>query len=258
MKNFRRLSALVLFLSAFSFVSCDSEPVDPVLLDNVNNPENPGTNPNNPTNPGTSDGSYWPMAVNNEWVFDIEDEGESTMLLTGTQTIGGNLYYTSSTGFVDAGTDNFTGESSSGIRHNNGDYSIRVSVDIPDQQGMQITVSPYEYTLLKDYLEPGQSWIEDVQQTTSYQVEGVTIPPIVMDIHLESIIQEKGISVDVNGTTYEDVIKVKQTMVYGSELGNLTNVTVYFWFAKNVGPIKSETQSAGYTTSSTLVSYTLN
>lgn len=258
MKNFRRLSALVLFLSAFSFVSCDSEPVDPVLLDNVNNPQNPGTNPNSPTNPGTSDGSYWPMAVNNEWVFAVENEGESTMLLTGTQTIDGNLYYTSSTAFVDAGTDDFTGESSSGIRHNNGDYSMRVSVDIPDQEGMQITISPYEYTLLKDYLEPGQSWTEDVQQTTSYQVDGVTIPPIVMDIHLESIIQEKGITVDINGTTYEDVIKVKQTMVYGSETINTTNI-VYFWFAKNVGPIKSETQnSGGFTSSSTLVSYSLN
>ncbi|RYJ42364.1 hypothetical protein [Flavobacterium beibuense] len=258
MKKLQRLSAVVLFLSVLSFVSCDTEPVDPVLLDNVNNPENPGTNPNNPTNPGTSDGSYWPMALNNEWVFDVEDEGESPMKITSTESIGGNTYYRVNYSFASSGTGDLTGEATNLLRHNNGDYSVRISVIVPDEQGMQITVSPYEYTILKDYLEPGQSWTQDVQQTTTYQMPGITIPPMVMNFHIENIIQEKGITVTVNGVSYENVIKVKQTQTITSNLTPGMVLTVYYWFAKDVGPIKSESQSSNFTSSSTLVSYTLN
>lgn len=258
MKKIKRLSALLLFLSAFSFVSCDTEPVDPVLLDNVNNPEDPGTNPDNPTNPGTSDGSYWPMALNNEWVFDVEDEGESPMKITNTETIEGNTYYKINYTFANSGTGDLTGEASNLIRHNNGDYSVRVSAVIPDQEGVEITVTPFEYTILKDYLEAGQTWTQDVQQTSTYQMPGVPIPPMVMNFHMENIIQEKGITMQVNGVSYENVIKVKQTQTITSDLTPTTVLTVYYWFAKDVGPIKSESQTSNYSSSSTLVSYTLN
>lgn len=43
MKRVKILSVLLVLLSAFSFTSCDTEPVDPVL--NENNGENPGENP---------------------------------------------------------------------------------------------------------------------------------------------------------------------------------------------------------------------
>lgn len=46
MKKVKIASVLFILLSAFSFISCDTEPVDPVL--NNNNGENPGENPNNP------------------------------------------------------------------------------------------------------------------------------------------------------------------------------------------------------------------
>ncbi|PZR19144.1 MAG: hypothetical protein DI539_14985 [Flavobacterium psychrophilum] len=49
MKKFTLLSLAMVLFTAFSFVSCDTEPVDPVL--NNNNGENPN-NPNNPNNPG--------------------------------------------------------------------------------------------------------------------------------------------------------------------------------------------------------------
>lgn len=46
MKRVKIVSVLFVLLTAFSFTSCDTEPVDPVL--NENNGENPGENPNNP------------------------------------------------------------------------------------------------------------------------------------------------------------------------------------------------------------------
>lgn len=51
MKKFRLLSVALVMFSALNLVSCDSEPVDPVL--NENNGENPN-NPNNPNNPSGS------------------------------------------------------------------------------------------------------------------------------------------------------------------------------------------------------------
>lgn len=52
MKKFKLLSVALVMFSALGLVSCDSEPVDPVL--NNNNGENPGTNPGtNPVGGGT-------------------------------------------------------------------------------------------------------------------------------------------------------------------------------------------------------------
>ncbi|PZR19145.1 MAG: hypothetical protein DI539_14990 [Flavobacterium psychrophilum] len=63
MKKFRILSLVLLMFSALNLVSCDTEPVDPVLNNNNNNGENPN-NPNNPNNPSGG-------------VFKVDFEGET-------------------------------------------------------------------------------------------------------------------------------------------------------------------------------------
>lgn len=46
MKNFRLLSVIFVLFSAIQFTSCETEPVDPVLNENINNGGNPGTGTN--------------------------------------------------------------------------------------------------------------------------------------------------------------------------------------------------------------------
>lgn len=41
---------------------------------------------------GTSTGNYWPMAVNNSWLFDNNGTSEETKIL-GTNSFGGKTYY---------------------------------------------------------------------------------------------------------------------------------------------------------------------
>jgi hypothetical protein len=43
MKHIKILSAFLMLFTAIGFTSCDTEPVDPVLLDSINNPVNPTT-----------------------------------------------------------------------------------------------------------------------------------------------------------------------------------------------------------------------
>lgn len=71
MKRFRLFSAFLVLFSAISFTACDTEPVDPEL---VNNPQNPG----NPNNPGGG-----------EAVFKVDFSGQ-TYTATSTQAVIGN------------------------------------------------------------------------------------------------------------------------------------------------------------------------
>ena len=84
MKTIKLLPIFLLFLSAVSFVSCESsvEPVDPAL--NVP-PENPG---------GSTTGDYWPMAINNQWVFTQSGVQQAPMKIIGTEQYNGKTYYT--------------------------------------------------------------------------------------------------------------------------------------------------------------------
>jgi|SRR5690606_35923805 len=73
MKRFRLFSVFLVLISAVSFTACDTEPVDPVLIDNPQNPEDPN-------NPGPGDGDA---------VFTVDFNGE-TFTATSTQASVGN------------------------------------------------------------------------------------------------------------------------------------------------------------------------
>jgi hypothetical protein len=261
MKKFKALSAFIVLFSALAFTSCDTEPVDSELIGNnpenpnPNNPNNPN-NPGNPTNPGTSTGNYWPFAIGNEWVF-VNGEGEeSSTLISSTAVADGMSYYKVSSLFADAGTGDLTGEATMLLRHNNGDYRVRVSVEVPSTPGMpSISVSPYEYSILKDYLDVGQTWSENVTQTTSYDMPG--FPDIITNLAFQGTILEKDATVTVNGVTYPNVIKLKLVQNISMQ-GQNSSTTSIIWFAKDVGPLFSAAEGLGAEFSSSLIDYTLN
>jgi len=259
---------LLKMLFAFFLItmaSCETESIDSAVLDNVA-PENPGgnENPSNPDN-GTSDGDYWPFALNNEWIFDSTGEDVSPMKIIGTETIDGKTYYKMNYAFQDSGNEELTGTSEIYLRKDGGAYYQRVVTYVPDQDGMSINVSPYEITVLRDNLAVGQGWTETVEFVTSYEMPDfpMEIPDITTSITMQGTIMEKGVSLTVNGTTYNDVIKqmVVQTVsmeIPGSTQTTETTLTTYMWFAKDVGPIRSENTSDLLNYTLTLTDYTVN
>lgn len=261
---------LALFL--ITLASCETEPVDQAVLDNVppENPENPGENPGGGnTDNGTSEGDYWPFALNNEWVFDSTGEEVSPMKIIGTETIDGVEYYKMNYAFTDSGNEDLTGTTDIYLRKEGGTYYQRVVTYVPNENGMSINVTPYEFVMLKDYLDEGETWTHTVSFVTTYEMLDmpdfpIEIPDITTTITMDGTIMEKGISLTVNGTTYNDVIKQKIVQTVSMELPGTTETTEtsiisYTYFAKDIGPIKSENESElmePYTL--TLTDYTLN
>lgn len=252
MKKIKILFAFLTMFSAMIFVSCETEPVDPVL--NENQGENPGTNP------GTSEGDYFPMAVNNQWVFSDNGVAMEPMKIVGTETVNSSTYYKVDQFFTNAGTAGLTGSAKMLLRKNGGEYSVRVSVQIPEEEGVSITVSPFEFTFLKDNLAAGATWTQDVTQTTTMELPGTPIPPVVMTIKFTGTILEKNVTAEVNGETYNDVIKVKltQQVMASPTTPSDIEISTEMWFSKNIGPIKSQTNEGGVNTNQVLESYIIN
>lgn len=240
MKTIKLLPVLLLLFSVVTFVSCDSsvEPVDPALNPG---PENPGG--------GSTTGDYWPMAVNNSWLFQQEGVNQQPMKIIATESINNSTYYK---------YDNFVGMSTQGqgfvgtvwTKKLNGTYYVRQEASIPAVPGMPaVTISPMEIIILKDFLDVNGTWMQNFTQTTT--IEG--FPPIESAVGITGKIIEKDVIVTVNGVSYENVIKVE--MIQNTQGQTITN---NYWFAKNIGLIKYVNIGAGLSNESTLVSYSVN
>jgi hypothetical protein len=249
-------------LFAIAFTSCDTEPVDSNLYDYVpvdNGGDDGGDDDGGGGDDGgTSSGDYWPMAVNNQWTYREDGVVSDPMKIISTQTVDGNTYYRVNRSFVNSGTDDLTGDAVMLLRKTNGSYNTRISVTIDAEEGMPgLSVAPYEFTMFKDNLDAGQTWTQTVDQVTSYDMEG--IPDVTTTLNFTGTIMEKNISLEVEGHTYTNVIKSKLVMQIET-MGISSTITTYYWFAKDVGPIKTENDlgNLGEDYDVTLLSYTLN
>jgi hypothetical protein len=229
---------LLTFLSVF-VVSCDYEPVDGTLLGEDNNGGNNGGG-------GVTTGDYFPMALNNKWTYD----GTTTdfvQQIIGTQNIDGFNYFrhnTSVSGPVTA--DTFT-------RKSNGNYFIRSGNVQLNFQGLVGTQTGYEFIALKDFFNEGQSWGDNISITTTYQ----GVPPIVTSGNYVATLTNKNVTETVAGETYQNVIKVRIVFTFSNPGAPSSSNTVTYWFAKDVGVIK--TISQGITSETIdLTDYTLN
>lgn len=268
------LSAFLVLFTAIGFVACDTEPVDQNIVNQEPDDNNGGGNNGGGNNGGgnngggSATGDYWPFAINNQWEFESSvPQNDEPMKIIGTETINNVLYYRINYAFQDPGTGDLAGTAVLHLRKDNNAYYQRVQVNIPGQNGMETTVSPYELLIFKD-VEVGQSWTYTATQITTYQSTDpditVDLPDNVMTIDLTGTVLEKDISLTVNGATYSNVIKVKvvQDITVHEWLGMpemITTTTTNMWFSKGVGPIKFETStSLGNEVTRELVSYTVN
>lgn len=228
----------VFFFASVLLTSCEIEPVDSSILS-----ENGG---------GTTTGDYWPTAINNQWVFKMDGVLQSPMKMVSINTISANTYYT----FNEiAGTG--LGLTVSGIqrlRKSNGDYYIKMeNLSSPALGPIPgFTMTGYETIMLKDYIPVGGTWTDKYSQTTTYT--DPNFPVISLDFDILATVMEKNSSITIAGHNYTDVIKIKYIQKI-TMVGQTTVATSYYWYSKNVGPIKMTTETGGQTTVQELDSY---
>ena len=239
--NFIKFITVFFFASVF-LTSCEIEPVDSSLL-----PDNGGG-----TGGGTTTGDYWPTAINNQWVFKMDGVLQSPMKMISINTINSNTYYTfneiagTGLGFAVSGTQR--------LRKLNGDYYIKMeSLSSPAQGPIPgFTMTGYETIMLKDYIPVGGTWTDKYSQTTTYT--DPNFPVITLDFDIVATVMEKNSSITVAGRNYTDVIKIKYIQKV-TMVGQTTVATSYYWYSKNVGPIKMTSEIGGQTTVQELDSY---
>ena len=202
MKKINKILLLFIAISAPLFTGCttDIEPIDPAVIG-----ENPGDNPGE--NPGTPSGDYWPMAVNNTWIFKNNGVTEPPMKIISSEQIAGKTYYKYSN-FV--GTSTVQGAAFTGniwTRKENNTYFIRQEVTIPAQNGNPaINVLPTEVQILKDNLAVNETWTHNFTQTMMFGSIPIDSP-----VEIVGKVLEKDAQITVNGQSFSQVLKVEVT-----------------------------------------------
>lgn len=251
MNSLQKISAFALLFLAFGLSSCsDVEPLDPAVVVNPN-----PSNPSNPTNPGVSTGNYWPTALNNSWTFKDNGVVQPAIKIVSINSIGSDTYYTFNQAFGAAG--GLLGNATTRLKKAGGTYYYKLEniVIAPIGDAPGINISGFETVLLKDNVPVGATWTGSYIQTVSFT--DTQLPSTTTNISYVGSIVEKDATIVVLGETYTNVIKVK--MVQTSVDESSTSVqTSYYWFAKDVGPIKYTIEDEDEISNAELVDHTLN
>lgn len=237
MKSIKSILTLFVLTLAITTVSCDNEPVDPALDLSAGG--------------GSSSGDYWPAAINNEWIMERDGVALDPLKIIGTGNFGGQTYYKFA-------PQSGSGSSTSGtvttwLNKNNGIYKLKTDDINVNAGGFSGTQTGYEFIILKDNIAVGQSWTGTYTTTTTY----TGIPSITLTTNYTGTILAKNVAATVDGETYNDVIKVSIVLNTTMAGAPATIVNTEYWFAKNVGVIKSISNDAGNSYESILVDYTL-
>jgi len=177
---------------------------------------------------------YFPRTTFSNWSYQFDGDPDDSLLIyviAPTRTINGNTYnlffYNDGAGPVD---------SFGYYRRNGADYFEWI--DMGAFVGLD---NPYwmEYTFLKDNQTVGSTW-------TSAQFSGLITPdppatPFTPVLRWEFTILGQNVSQIVNGTTYTNVIKVKQELKQEIAPGNWA-LAAYFdcYYARDKGLIKQD------------------
>ncbi|MGV7107524.1 hypothetical protein [Flavobacterium sp. U410] len=270
MKKINFLTLLIGIFTLTLFYSCDTEPIDPAVLQSIEeeagneSPTNDGDNGNTggtgnsgntggSTGGGTSTGDYWPTTIGNWWQFDQNGTTADPSEIVGTDVFNGATYYrfNSQSG---SGTSVF-GTATFWLNKNEGVYTIKIDDIVIDFNGLSGTQTGYEFVVLKDNLSVNESWSGSYSQTTTYN----GVPPITQTVNYTGTILAVGATETVDGETFEDIIKLEITQAINLS-GMVTNITSEYWFAKDIGPVRTFTSGFSGTpgTETILVSYAVN
>ncbi|WP_211089504.1 hypothetical protein [Flavobacterium supellecticarium] len=255
MKKITFLTTILVVFTAFTFVSCEVESIDPALSANGTNNNGGNTGGGNTgggNNGGTPSGDYWPTAINNTWKYAVNSETQNVKVI-GTDIFNGATYYKFSA--LSGASGGTTGTAAATWLHKSGGvYTLKTGDMQINMMGMIGTQTGYEMVLLKDNLPVNATWSGTYTQTTTY----TGIPTgMVTTTNYTGEILEKNATITVNGVTYTDVIKMNlQQQITMTGGFSITNTEYYF--AKNIGPVRITMYAGSGISQSNLVNYTLH
>ena len=190
---------------------------------------------------GIATGEYWPRAAQNQWIFSVDNINQDPWKIVGTEVINSNTYYA---------FQSIDGQPLRKIRKSTtGDYFDRYE----DYIVADFSKTGNETIILKDYLPVNSSWTNTYIETTT----SLGLPPQDYNVEIVSTIQERDASVSVPAGTFNDCIVVKRVKTTSGLNVPTTTSTTRYWFAKNKGPVKVETDENGLITTQSLTAYIL-
>ncbi|MCO6176374.1 hypothetical protein NHF50_15095 [Flavobacterium sp. NRK F10] len=262
MKKIKLFTFLTGLFAITVLYSCDTEPIDPAVLQSIpgdpgNNNSTGGGNNNGGTNNGggtsgggTSTGDYWPTTIGNWWQFDQNGTAADPFEIVGTDTFNGATYYRfnpqSGSGTTVFGTATFW------LNKNGGAYTMKIDDIVIDANGMSGVQTGYEYVVLRDNLSVNGTWNGSYSQTTTY----TGIPAITQNVTYTGTILEIGATETVDGEVFNNIIKAEIVQNVNVS-GMITIITTEYWFAKDIGPVKAISSGLGNNVS-ILTSYAIN
>jgi sulfur carrier protein ThiS len=193
-------------------------------------------------NNGTSTGNYLPLAVNNKWNYVNQYDQAEDIFIIKKENLNNKEYYRVDTEKISAELGYLTKIwfGKSGAK-----YFSRTVVEMPDYG---LTVSPMEVIILRDDLEINQTWTQNFKMTIKIAGQGSQSVAVAVN----GKIVEKDIAMTIKGVNYSNIIKsYVKINIDGSIAEN------NYWFAKDVGIVKTETIQNGASTITELVNYTL-
>ncbi|SFU55662.1 hypothetical protein SAMN05216480_10754 [Pustulibacterium marinum] len=221
MKNNFLKSFALLFVFAAATTSCTSDDGESI-------------------NEGESTGNYLPLEVNNEWNY---SDG-TNILLSDEEEHDGHMYY-----MYSAVDDTYGIEASQGFRKSGATYYMYTDDLEINYAGGSITTEGFEFAVLKDDLEVGESITTDISYESETTIPDYGTTSVTVNATYTSTIVEFLDTLTVNGEEYTDVIKVKLLLSFNGE-----NSSTYYYFGNNVGVLKWDSELG---VSSNLTSYSL-
>lgn len=179
----------------------------------------------------TAIADYFPRTANSNWSYQYDGNPNDSLLIfviSPTKTINGNVYN------LFFFNDGFDVDSFGYYRKSGGDYFEWI--DMGSYVGLD---NPYwmEWTFLKDNLPAGGTWTS-AQFTGAYTDQNNVTTNLTL--RWEFTIVQKDVPKTVNGTTYQNVIEVKQELK--QQAGTSWVLAAWFdsYFARDKGLIKQD------------------
>ena len=184
--------------------------------------------------------TYFPLTAGSNWSYEFDNIADDSVFMRtkpGTVSLGGNQYtvieYTidAAGGFEDYGN----------FRQVGGDY--HTYADMGDYFFLDNPVN-IDYIFLKDNASAGATWQSDPINGTITDSTGV----FPVSLRVAFTIDQKDVSITVNGTNYDNVIVVTEKYEIFDGVGwqDLTELIGYFknYYARDIGLIKKDTYDA--------------
>jgi hypothetical protein len=190
---------------------------------------------------GTATTTYFPLTSASNWSYQFDGIADDSVLIRvkpGTVTLGGNQYNVQEYTFDAAGGfDDFGNYSkSAGDYHTYADMGAYFGLDGP---------ANIDYIFLKDNVPAGTAWQSGPINGTITDSTGAVFP---VSLRVAFTIDQKDVSITVNGTTYNNVIVVteKYEIFDGNAWVSVTELLGYYksYYARDIGLIKQDSYDA--------------